>query len=161
MSRRSLQAFVAAISVAVVLTSAFAACGGDDDDSSAATTSTRSSSSESSGSGSSGDVCKDRDAIQETLDDLRHDVTSRASASAISDDFDQLRDQVEQLKSDAKDKYEPQTNDVRDAADAMQNAVEKLTNDPSLDNVQAVVSQLGGFTDAVNALLDAVKKDCD
>ena len=129
----------AGVAIAALL---MGACGGDDDDSSASTTAT------------TDPVCADAQALQSSVANLKDvDLVAEgtngatAAVSAVKDDF-------AAVKESAGDKLQPQVQDVQDAIDKMETAVDNIDSDGAAAALEAVSKVASSASTLVGSLED-------
>jgi hypothetical protein len=135
--QRTLRTSFVAIGLVAVLALLIASCGGDDDDSSATT-----ASSAATPATASKELCRQRDELEDSIKDLRNVDVVKNGTSALQEQLDTVKDNLEAFKSTAKDDFRTEIDDFQSSLDDLRSAVANVGS--------------GGGSQVVSALSSAV-----
>jgi hypothetical protein len=123
----------------LLLTLSLVACGGDDEKA----------------------VCSSADDLRASIDDFTSiDVTSSNGLADLEEGLGAVRDDLDQLKSDAESEFSSQVDAVDSAVDTLTASLETAADDPSGTNLAAVVSAIPPVADSVETLVTDVRDTC-
>lgn len=107
-------------------------------------------------------VCKDREALQTSFQDLRDVNVLSDGLDAFTEAFDDVESDAEELVDSAQDEFGDDADAVKSALDDLRAAVDTATSDGLGGGAgQDVVTAAGALGDAVQQLVDGVKSACD
>ena len=139
--------------VAAVLTG----CG---DDASTSGGDTGASSSPSSSASSTPAVCADLAALQKSVQGLKGTSLDQGALSKISAELGTIQQQLEQLRSDAKDQYSSEINQVSSTLATLSTSVDAAAQNPTSSTLATVASSLRAVGTAAKGLQSAVASSC-
>lgn len=105
-------------------------------------------------------VCAQADQVQQSMRQLQNTNISENGLSSLTSTLTQMRAQLSQLSSEAKDQFSPQIEGVKSAMNQLQGAASAAIADPSAENFGPVRTALNDLRTQMDALETAVKGTC-
>lgn len=111
-------------------------------------------------SAAAGPICQDINTLKQSVAALRSLPLNKNLPSAASAAATQIRQQVDQLPTDAQGKYGPQVDQVKAAAATLDASLTAARNNPDATTLAAVATAAKGLDVAVKTLDTATKGSC-
>jgi hypothetical protein len=105
-------------------------------------------------------VCADVDALQTSAEDLRAAEPGEGGLEVVTEELQDIEDELQQLKTDAASEYSTQVKAVEDAFAALRTSAASATSDPSSTTLAQVRDDLRSFGSAVSSMGSAVEDTC-
>jgi hypothetical protein len=105
-------------------------------------------------------VCDSLDSVRASADDVMDANVSENGMSQVSAGLTALKQNLQQLGSEAKTQFESQITAVRAAADQLSTSVSAAKADPTSATLDVVRDAMTSLGDAVNSLGDAMADTC-
>ena len=105
-------------------------------------------------------VCDSLDAVRASADDVRDANVSENGLSHVSSNLSQLKQNLQQLGTEARTQFEAQITAVRAAADQLTTSVSAARSDPTPATLGVVRDAMAGLGTAVGSLGDAMDDTC-
>jgi hypothetical protein len=105
-------------------------------------------------------ICKDRDNLQSSIQDLRNVNVRQDGVTALTDAFDKVKSNAQTLADAAKSLYGPQVDTVKADITALEQAVNTAKSNKTIDTVSAVLTAVSTLVTDSKTLIDDVKNQC-
>jgi gas vesicle protein len=105
-------------------------------------------------------VCKARDQLKTSVEDLTNPTLLTSGSSAIKSAVSNVQDNLKNLEKAAKEDYKPQVQDVQNAVKDLQSSVENRGNNSITSNLQNIGNAISKVGSTSSALLSKLNTDC-
>ena len=105
-------------------------------------------------------VCKARDQLKTSVEDLTNPTLLTSGSSAIKSAVTNVQDNLKNLEKAAKEDYKPQVQDVQNAVKDLQSSVENRGNNSITSNLQNIGNAISKVGSTSSALLSKLNTDC-
>lgn len=105
-------------------------------------------------------VCADVDALQTSMEDLRAAEPGEGGLEVVTEELQDIEEELQQLKTDAASEYSTQTQAVEDTFAALRTSAESAASDPTAITLAQVRDDLRAFGSAVSSMGSAVEDTC-
>jgi len=105
-------------------------------------------------------VCDDVAALQTSVEDLRAAEPGEGGLEVVTEELQDIGNELQQLKTDAASEYSTQIKAVEDAFAALRTSAGSATSDPGATTLAQVRDDLRSFGSAVTGMGNAVEDTC-
>lgn len=105
-------------------------------------------------------VCDDVDALQTSVEDLQEADLGEGGLEVVTEELQDIEDELGQLKTDAASEYSTQIQAVEDTFAALRTSAESAASDATASTLALVRDDLQAFGAAVSSMSSAVEDTC-
>jgi len=105
-------------------------------------------------------VCADVDALQTSMEDLRAAEPGEGGLEVVTEELQDIGNELQQLKTDAASEYSTQIKAMEDTLAALRTSAASATSDPGATTLAQVRDDLRSFGSAVTGMGNAVEDTC-